>query len=170
MTGMPGFPASDTAMIPSAGLASTSRTALPHAPDLVFLESGWVGILVGARSKCREDDMTGVESRNFESPDETRTPDKTTVELVNVAGGQIGRRCVPDRARTRCLGRGRRAGCLRRIPRRRPLRGELDAARAMKHGKGPDRTRPCWVRADSSSCPPTRPRERNSTRSSWPMR
>ena len=35
--------------------------------------------------------MAGVEGRNFESPDETRTPDKTTIELVNLAGGQIGR-------------------------------------------------------------------------------
>src|SRR5215211_6638085 len=35
--------------------------------------------------------MAGVESRDFSAPDETRTPDKTTVELVNLAGGQIGR-------------------------------------------------------------------------------
>jgi hypothetical protein len=35
--------------------------------------------------------MAGVESRNFALPDETRTPDKTTVDLVNLAGGQIGR-------------------------------------------------------------------------------
>ena len=35
--------------------------------------------------------MPGVESRDFSSPDETRTPDKTTVELVNVGSGQIGR-------------------------------------------------------------------------------
>jgi hypothetical protein len=35
--------------------------------------------------------MAGIETRNFESPDETRTPEKTTVELVNVPGGQIGR-------------------------------------------------------------------------------
>ena len=35
--------------------------------------------------------MPGVESRDFSNPDETRTPDKTTVELVNLAGGQIGR-------------------------------------------------------------------------------
>jgi hypothetical protein len=35
--------------------------------------------------------MPGVESRDFSSPDETRTPDKTRVELVNLAGGQIGR-------------------------------------------------------------------------------
>ena len=31
--------------------------------------------------------MPGVENRDFSSPDETRTPDKTTVELVNLAGG-----------------------------------------------------------------------------------
>lgn len=35
--------------------------------------------------------MPGAESRDFGAPDETRTPDKTTVELVNLAGGQIGR-------------------------------------------------------------------------------
>ncbi|MFP5353012.1 MAG: cupin domain-containing protein [Actinomycetota bacterium] len=35
--------------------------------------------------------MAGLEARDFESPDETRTPEKTTVELVNLAGGQIGR-------------------------------------------------------------------------------
>ena len=35
--------------------------------------------------------MAQVEHRDFSAPDETRTPEKTTVELVNVAGGQIGR-------------------------------------------------------------------------------
>lgn len=35
--------------------------------------------------------MPGIEKRDFNSPDETRTPDKTTVELVSLAGGQIGR-------------------------------------------------------------------------------
>ncbi|MDQ3784878.1 MAG: cupin domain-containing protein [Actinomycetota bacterium] len=35
--------------------------------------------------------MPGVETRDFESPDETRTPEKTTVELVKLAGGEIGR-------------------------------------------------------------------------------
>ena len=35
--------------------------------------------------------MAGIEARGFESPDETRTPDKTTVELVKLAGGEIGR-------------------------------------------------------------------------------
>jgi hypothetical protein len=35
--------------------------------------------------------MAGVETRDFSSPDETRRPEKTTVELVNLAGGQIGR-------------------------------------------------------------------------------
>ena len=35
--------------------------------------------------------MPGIESRDFSAPDETRTPAKTLIELVNVAGGQIGR-------------------------------------------------------------------------------
>jgi mannose-6-phosphate isomerase-like protein (cupin superfamily) len=35
--------------------------------------------------------MEGVETRDFSAPDETRTPDKTKVEIVNLAGGQIGR-------------------------------------------------------------------------------
>ena len=35
--------------------------------------------------------MAGVETRDFTAPDETRTPDKTKVELVNLGGGQIGR-------------------------------------------------------------------------------
>jgi len=35
--------------------------------------------------------MPGVEARNFASPDETRTPEKTTVEIVKAAGGEIGR-------------------------------------------------------------------------------
>jgi hypothetical protein len=44
-----------------------------------------------AQDSKEEVNMAGVESRNFQSPDETRTPDKTTIELVNLAGGQIGR-------------------------------------------------------------------------------
>jgi hypothetical protein len=35
--------------------------------------------------------MPGVEARDFSSPDETRTPEKTTVEIVKVGGGEIGR-------------------------------------------------------------------------------
>jgi hypothetical protein len=35
--------------------------------------------------------MAGVETRSFESPDETRRPDKTTVEVVNVGGTTVGR-------------------------------------------------------------------------------
>jgi hypothetical protein len=35
--------------------------------------------------------MPGVESRDFSTPDETRTPDKTTVELVSIGDNQIGR-------------------------------------------------------------------------------
>ena len=35
--------------------------------------------------------MAGIEARDFSSPDETRTPEKTKIELVGLAGGQIGR-------------------------------------------------------------------------------
>jgi mannose-6-phosphate isomerase-like protein (cupin superfamily) len=35
--------------------------------------------------------MAGVEARSFANPDEVRSPDKTTVELVKLAGGEIGR-------------------------------------------------------------------------------
>ena len=35
--------------------------------------------------------MAGLEHRDFSAPEETRTPDKTRVELVNLGGGQIGR-------------------------------------------------------------------------------
>jgi mannose-6-phosphate isomerase-like protein (cupin superfamily) len=35
--------------------------------------------------------MAGVEARGFGSPDETRSPEKTKIEIVNVGGGQIGR-------------------------------------------------------------------------------
>jgi hypothetical protein len=35
--------------------------------------------------------MAGIEHRDFSAPDETRTPEKTTVELVNIDGGQVGR-------------------------------------------------------------------------------
>jgi hypothetical protein len=35
--------------------------------------------------------MAGVEVRDFSSPDEVRSPQRTTVELVKLAGGEIGR-------------------------------------------------------------------------------
>ena len=35
--------------------------------------------------------MAGVEVRNFDSPDETRRPDKTTLEMVSVGGTTVGR-------------------------------------------------------------------------------
>ena len=35
--------------------------------------------------------MAGVEARDFTAPDEVRTPAKTSVELVKLADGQIGR-------------------------------------------------------------------------------
>src|SRR3712207_1137012 len=35
--------------------------------------------------------VAGVESRDFDSPDETRTPDKTQVDVVRMAGATVGR-------------------------------------------------------------------------------
>lgn len=35
--------------------------------------------------------MAGVEARSFESPDETRTPDKTQVELVRIGSSTAAR-------------------------------------------------------------------------------
>ena len=35
--------------------------------------------------------MASIESRSFEGPDDTKTMDKTTMELVDLAGGRIQR-------------------------------------------------------------------------------
>ncbi len=35
--------------------------------------------------------MAGIEMGNFDSPDETRAPDKTKVEVVHLAGTSVGR-------------------------------------------------------------------------------
>ena len=35
--------------------------------------------------------MPGIESRTFDSPDETRTPDKTKLELVHLGATTVGR-------------------------------------------------------------------------------
>jgi quercetin dioxygenase-like cupin family protein len=35
--------------------------------------------------------MAGVEARDFDSPDETRTPDKTRIELVRLTGATAAR-------------------------------------------------------------------------------
>ena len=35
--------------------------------------------------------MAGVEINDFSAPDEVRSPERTTVELVKLAGGEIGR-------------------------------------------------------------------------------
>lgn len=35
--------------------------------------------------------MAGVEKRDFESPDESRTPDKTRVDVVHVGGATVAR-------------------------------------------------------------------------------
>ena len=35
--------------------------------------------------------MSGVESRGFDSPDETRTPEKTRVDVVRIGGATAAR-------------------------------------------------------------------------------
>jgi len=35
--------------------------------------------------------MAGVETRDFDSPDETRTPDKTKVDVVHIGSTAVGR-------------------------------------------------------------------------------
>ena len=35
--------------------------------------------------------MAGIESRNLDQPDESRTPDKTEVNVVNIGGNEVGR-------------------------------------------------------------------------------
>ena len=35
--------------------------------------------------------MPGVETRDFDRPDEVRSPDKTTIDLVNVGPTEVGR-------------------------------------------------------------------------------
>lgn len=35
--------------------------------------------------------MAGIHSRSFEDPDESRTPDKTRVDVVHLAGTDVGR-------------------------------------------------------------------------------
>src|SRR3954469_19319013 len=43
------------------------------------------------RPRAEEIAMAGVESRDFDSPDETRTPDKTQVDVVRMGGATVGR-------------------------------------------------------------------------------
>jgi hypothetical protein len=55
-----------------------------------------VSLAHGVRIVCwreleKEDHMAGVEARDFDSPDETRTPDKTKIEVVRMSGATVGR-------------------------------------------------------------------------------
>jgi hypothetical protein len=43
------------------------------------------------RTRKRRITLAGVEARDFDSPDETRTPDKTTIEVVRMSGASVGR-------------------------------------------------------------------------------
>jgi hypothetical protein len=48
-------------------------------------------IVRGAGIDTKEASMAGVEARSFDSPDETRTPDKTKVEIVRIGGTSASR-------------------------------------------------------------------------------
>ena len=51
------------------------------------------GAIVGGTS-TEEVEMAGVEKRDFDSPDESRTPDKTRVDVVHLGGTTAARgRC-----------------------------------------------------------------------------
>ena len=48
--------------------------------------------------------MAGVQTLNFDSPDETRSPEKTRVELVRVGGTTVGRlTCQPGWSWQECI-------------------------------------------------------------------
>ena len=55
--------------------------------------------------------MAGVESRNFDSPDETRTPDKTRVDVVRIGGTTAGRFAFESGWRWSGLCQTRRESC-----------------------------------------------------------
>src|SRR6266540_6530067 len=90
----------------------------------------------GARCEAKEVQMAGVEIGEFGSPDETRTPDKTTVEIVRMgsanASHAVGARLEmvgvhqAHRGRRALPGPPRRAAAVRddaRRPRRRNRAG-----------------------------------------------
>jgi hypothetical protein len=48
--------------------------------------------------------MAGVEARDFGSPDETRTPNKTTIEVVRMSGANVARmRLEPGWSWSACI-------------------------------------------------------------------
>jgi hypothetical protein len=50
-----------------------------------------VRLVVNALTTTRGEDMAGVHKLDFDSPDETRTPEKTRAELVRVGSTTVGR-------------------------------------------------------------------------------
>src|SRR5262249_32578439 len=43
------------------------------------------------RGRTREDEMAGITSKSFDTPDERRAPDKTQVEVVDLGSVKVGR-------------------------------------------------------------------------------
>jgi hypothetical protein len=52
---------------------------------------GYLGARIDSLLTMKEVRVASIESRSFDEPDEKKTPDKTTIELVGLAGGQIQR-------------------------------------------------------------------------------
>jgi hypothetical protein len=59
-------------------------------PDTPRLRVGRPDVIVGGTS-IEEVGMAGVETRDFGSPDESRTPDKTRADIVHLGGTTVAR-------------------------------------------------------------------------------
>jgi hypothetical protein len=59
-----------------------------RAASLAMRREGAEDLVVPQREEWA---VAGVESRDFESPDETRTPDKTRVDVVRIGAATVGR-------------------------------------------------------------------------------
>ena len=101
--------------------------------------------------------MAGIDSKSFDQPDETRTPDKTRIDVVRLGDTEVGRFTFSARLavvgvhqagrRGRVLpGRPRRHGRLRPVGRhpRRRLEVTLSPGQAYRIAPGHD----AWVEGD----------------------
>ena len=79
--------------------------------------------------------MAGIERKNFDSPDETRRPDKSTVAVVKVAGVSAGRKVLqPGWALVRVHQANRRHRGLRASPPRCRRVGSVARAASRRLG------------------------------------
>jgi hypothetical protein len=71
-------------------LRDVSGIASSQARGSLELQRSLVGARISAPGR-EESSMAGVQSRGFDAPDETRTPDKTQVDVVRMGGTTVGR-------------------------------------------------------------------------------